>query len=173
MSELALNVSVANTGKEYAIRKPAQEAAKPQEEAVALSQGLRESGIEWLQTKDSELVLSNRISESDLLLSTTTTDTATKALTTGITSQEMLQELKQRFKKLFISSYNNIFSHNRLLAKISEWMVGNVMERLALLGMSMEELDTLKHNVRMELVQKNQTAMAQVVYDETILEIVT
>lgn len=173
MSELALNVGVSNAAKEYAIRKPVQEAPKPQEESVVLSQGLRESGVEWFENDKSELGLLNQISESDLLLTTSTTETAVKVSRSGIISSEMLQELKQRFKKLFVSAYGNIFSHNRLLAKISEWMVGTVMERLALLGISMQELEEIKSNVRMELIEKNQTAMAQVVYDETMLEIVT
>lgn len=173
MSNLALNVAIGNAAKEYAIKKPQQQAQKPQEEAVKLSQGLRESGIEWTRSDRSEMDISHRIDDAKALLTTSTTDASAKAATrSGMTSQEMLEELKNRFKKTFISAYSNIFSHNRLLAKVAEWMVGNVMERLALMGISPEELEQIKSQVRNELVAQNQSALEQVVYDETMLEIV-
>jgi hypothetical protein len=171
MSQLALNVAVSNSAKEYAVKKP-QQPPKPQEEAVKISQGLRESGVEWFENQKSELNLINRLSDSKTLLTTSTTDTSAKVARSGMFSQEMLQDLKNKFKKLFVSAYSNIFSHNRLLAKVSEWMVGNVMERLALMGISPEELEYIKGQVRSELICKNKIAMDQVIYDETMLEIV-
>src|SRR3989339_253634 len=170
MADLALSVAISNAPKEYAIKKPAQP-QKPQEEAIAVSQGLRESGIEWLK-EASDLKLSNRISEQEYLLSTSTTDTSVKFVRSGSFSQEMLQELKSKFKKMFVAAYSNVFSHNRLLAKVSEWMVGNVMERLALMGISQEELDEVRGQVRGELISQNKVALEQIVYDETMLEIV-
>jgi hypothetical protein len=170
MSELALNVAISNAAKEYAVKKP--QAPKPQEEAVTLSQGLRESGFEWVENDKSELNLSNQLSESDFLLSTSTTDTSARTARSTNVPQEMLEGLKNKFKKLFVSAYSNVFSHNRLLAKVSEWMVGNVMERLALMGISPQELENLKGQVREDLVCQNRVALSQIVYDETMLEIV-
>lgn len=168
---MALSTAIANGSKEYAIKKPT-DALKPQEEAATLSQGLRESGVEWFLNEDSGLGLSNRISDNDFLMTSSTTDIAVRIAKSGVFSKEMFIDLKKKFKGLFVSAYSNIFSHNRLLSKISEWMVGNVIERLVLLGISPQELGDIKTNIRTELIAKNQTAMSQVFYDETMLEIV-
>ncbi|MFH1683439.1 MAG: hypothetical protein ABIA67_01005 [Candidatus Margulisiibacteriota bacterium] len=171
MSQLALNVAINNAAKEYAIKKPKQ-APKPQEEAIKLSEGLRESGFEWSRSEKSEFSLTSKITDAKTLLTTSTSDTSATAARSGMFTQEMLEDLKNKFKKMFISSYSNIFSHNRLLAKVSEWLVGNVMERLNLMGISPQELDELKSQIRSDLVCQNRGAMEQVVYDETMLEIV-
>lgn len=172
MSELALNVGVANSGKEYAIRKP-QQAPQQQEQAVLAGQGMRESGVEWQETKNSEFSLMRDALESQAMLMTSTTDTSAKFARSGMFSQEMLADLKNKFKKAFVAAYGNIFSHNRLLAKVSEWLVGNVMERLALMGIALEELAEIKSSVREEIKCRNRTAMAQVIYDETLHEVLT
>ena len=172
MSQLALNIGINNSAKEYAIKKPQQQAQKPQQEAIKLAQGMRESGFQWVSNDKSELSLMNRITDAEALLSTSTVDTSAKVARSGVFSQEMLEDLKNKFKKLFISAYSNAFSHNRLMAKVSEWMVGNVMERLALMGISAEELDQLKGEIRADLICQNHTSMEQVVYDETMLEVI-
>lgn len=173
MSQLALNIGINNAAKEYAVRKPQpQQAEKPQQEAVKLAEGMRESGFQWVSNDKSELSLMNRITDAEALLSTSTADTSAKVARSGNFSQEMLQELKNKFKKMFVSAYSNVFSHNRLMAKVSEWMVGNVMERLALMGISAEELEQLKSEVRTDLICQNHASMEQVVYDETMLEII-
>ncbi|MFA5114226.1 MAG: hypothetical protein WC529_08030 [Candidatus Margulisiibacteriota bacterium] len=172
MSELALNIGIANSGKEYAVRKP-QSGPKPQEEGTLASQAARESGMEWLENEKGEVRLSRQVNESEALLTTSTTNTAARVARSAVTSQELIGELRNKFKKAFVTAYSNVFSHNRLLAKVSEWLVGNVMERLALMGISIAELEELKSQVRSDLVDQNHTAMAQVVYDETMLEILT
>lgn len=173
MSNLSLNVGINNAAKEYAIRKPGQMPhEKPQQEAVKLSEGMRESGFEWVRSDKNEMSLTSRIDDAKMLLTTSATDTSARVARSGDVSQELVQELKNRFKKSFVSAYSNVFSHNRLLAKVSEWMVGNVMEKLALMGMSPAELEGLKDQVRTELISQNRSAMEQVVYDETMLEIV-
>ena len=172
MSNLSLNVGINNTAKEYAVRKP-QAATQTPQESTALAQALRESGFQWQQLDNSDHTLStNNISDLDSLLTSTSTDTATRVVNSGATSQEMLVDLKNRFQKMFVSSYGNVFSHNRLLAKVAEWMVGNVMEHLALMGMSLDELNELKSQVRNDLVRQNHAALEQVIYDETMLEII-
>lgn len=171
MSDLSLSAGIANSGKEYAVKKPV--APKPQEESVLASQGMRESGIEWSKNEKSEFSLMNQLTESDLMLATSTTDTSARVARSGLFSQEMLTELRNKFKKAFVSAYGNVYSHNRLLAKVAEWMVGNVMERLTLMGISSEELDALKAQVRADLIGQNRHALAQVIYDETMLEILT
>ncbi|MDD5382128.1 MAG: hypothetical protein PHH60_00510 [Candidatus Margulisbacteria bacterium] len=171
MSELSLNIGISTGAKEHAIKKPVL-APKPQEEAFVVSHGVRESGFEWVENEKSEVSLMNEISDTELMFTTSTTDTGAKVARSGVFSQEMLQDMKNRFKKLFVSAYSNAFSHNRLLAKVAEWMVGNVMERLALMGISIAELDELKSQVRADLISQNKVAMGQVVYDETMLEIV-
>lgn len=170
--QFALNVGVSNSGKEYAIKKP-QITPKAQEEAVAVSQGARESGVEWIEDKNSDLSLSNRIDESDLLLTTSTTAASIKVASSAKPSQGFIQELKDKFKKLLVSAYGNMFSHNRLLAKVSEWMAGTATAQLALMGISTQELEDIKSGVRLELIDNNHVAMEQVVYDETMLEILT
>jgi hypothetical protein len=173
MSNLSLNVGVSNMPKEYATRS-SQAAPPPQQEATRLAQALRESGFQWQETSNTDHSLStNNISDLEaMLLTSTTTDVGTKAANSGVVSQELLVDLKSKFRKMFISSYGNIFSHNRLLAKVAEWMVGNVMEHLALMGMSLEELEGLKAQVRTDLIHQNKSAMEQVIYDETMLEII-
>lgn len=171
MSDISLNVGISNGGKEYAACK-AQAPRQPQEESVALSQGLRESGFEWSDNGKSEFSLTSQVADAEMLLTSSATDTSARLIRASTLPQELAQELHSKFKKLFVSSYANVFSHNRLLAKVSEWMVGNVMERLALTGMSPAELEELKGQVRSDLISQNQVGLQQVVYDETMLEIV-
>lgn len=171
MSELALNIGLSNGAKEYAIRKP-QMAPNPQEESLVANQGVRESGFEWNDSGRAEYTLTSKVTDAEMLLTSSATDVAARVIHSGTLSQELGQELFNKFKKMFVSNYANMFSHNRLLAKVSEWMVGNIMERLALTGMSPAELDALKTQVRTELIGQNQVALQQVVYDETMLEIV-
>ncbi|MBN2058438.1 MAG: hypothetical protein JW782_06565 [Candidatus Saganbacteria bacterium] len=172
MTNLSLNVGVNNSAKEYAVRQAQQHQPKPQQEAVKLSEGMRESGFEWVRSDKNEMSLASRVDDAKMLLTTSATDTSAKVARSGNASQELLSELKNRFKKTFVSAYSNVFSHNRLLAKVSEWLVGNVMEKLALMGISPQELEALKGQVRTDLICQNRTAMEQVVYDETMLEIV-
>jgi hypothetical protein len=172
MSELALNIGISNGAKEYAIRKP-QVAPNPQEEAlIAGKQGVRESGFEWNDNGRAEYTIASKIDDAEMLLTSSATDVTARVIQSGTISAELSQELHGKFKKLFVSAYANVFSHNRLLAKVSEWMVGNVMERLALVGMSPAELEALKSQVRADLIAQNRVALQQVVYDETMLEIV-
>ncbi|MBI5399357.1 hypothetical protein HZB07_01890 [Candidatus Saganbacteria bacterium] len=171
MSNLSLNVGISNAPKEYAARK-AQTAPPPQQEALRLTQALRESGFEWQTTDNADHTLKANISDFESLLTSTATDTSARVSRSGLFSQEMLVDLKSRFQKMFVSSYGNVFSHNRLLAKVAEWMVGNVMEQLALMGMSLEELNELKTQVRADLIDQNRSSMEQVIYDETMLEII-
>ena len=172
MSQLALNVNINNAAKEYAVRQTQQQTQKPQEEGVKLAQGMRESGFQWVSNDKSELSLTDRISGAEALLTTSTSDTSAKMSRSGSLVQDVATDLKRKFKKMFVSSYSNVFSHNRLMAKVSEWMVGNVMERLSLMGITPGELDSLKGEVRSDLIAQNHTAMEQVCYDKTMLEII-
>ena len=108
-----------------------------------------------------------------MLLTTSSTGTSAKALKSGSAVDGLKENLKEKFLNIYKSAYGNTKSHNRLLANVAQWMVGNVMERLALMGISHEELEDIKSNVRHELVDKNHTAMEQVVYDETMMEVLT
>jgi len=158
--------------KEYAVKKTQPNQPKPAEESQLISQGARESGVEWGQADGSELNLMDRVSDSDFLLTTSTTDTSARVASSEPTSSGLVQDLRSKFKKMFAPAYANVFSHNQLLAKVAKWLVGNVMERLALVGMPIAELESLKDQVRSDLVAQNQAGLSQVVYDETMLEIV-
>lgn len=170
-NEMSLSTGLA-MAKEYAIKKP--QLPNPNEDGAkisqAASQDVRESGLNWLQDDKAEISLSGDISDESSLLSTSTTLNAPSLDSVG--SPKLLDGLKNKFRDIFVSSYSNIFSHNRLLSKVSEWMVGNVMEHLALMGMSPQELEGLKGQVRSDLISQNQNALHQVIYDETMHEVV-
>jgi hypothetical protein len=171
MNDFSLNTGIANSGKEYAVRTPAVGQRAPQEESFVATQGARESGMEWLTNGKGESKLSRQIDESMMLLSSSTTSTADRVVRNNVTSQELIGEMRNRFKKAYVAAYGNVFSHNRLLAKVSEWLVGNVMDQLSNFGIEADELAGLRSQVRSDLIGQNHNAMAQVVYDETMLEI--
>lgn len=102
-----------------------------------------------------------------------TTVTTAKAVKAPSEVMDIRNTLQQKFVELLESTYASCFHHNRLVAKVAEWTMGNIMSRLALLGMSVRELERIKRKIRKRLIEENHTAFCQVVYDETMLEIVT
>ena len=82
------------------------------------------------------------------------------------------EQAQERFTKLFETAYAGSFSHNRLLGKLSELKAGVAMKMLSLLGVSSIGIDTMRGEIRHQLIEQNKTNMAQVIYDKTLLEII-
>ncbi|MCU0641615.1 MAG: hypothetical protein MUC35_05950 [Candidatus Margulisbacteria bacterium] len=174
MSELALTSGFSGA-KEYALQaKLALGQQKPQEQQSLTDKSAaatRESQLKWVEDNsgaDFKAVVPGLDDSTSLLASATTTvggklDSAKPAT--------MREELVNRFKKAYVGAYGNMFSHNRLLARVSEWLVGNVMDQLAHFGVSAEELSDLRSQVRADQIDQNHTAMRQTIYDETMHEI--
>jgi hypothetical protein len=172
MSEFAINVGISNTPKEHAVKKPETNQNPAAEAKVIEKEASRESSLQWQKVesknkKGTELELS-----TDTVKINFTTVTAPHAVKAAAPALDLRKNLKDKFTGMLEKSYANIFHHNRLVAKVAEWMVGNIMERLALLGMDPTELASLKDRVREDLVLQNKVAFSQVVYDEAMLEIV-
>jgi|GEM_PF-1726429 len=173
---LDLNTSIA---KEHAVLPKPVGRPNPQVEAASTqSQKLgevRDSGVQWERVegrndeKDEPRISSGQ--EDQVVLSTSTVITP-NAVSAPTQVSNLRESLKQKFVQLFEQSYANIFHHNRLVAKVAEWTVGNILERLALLGMSPQELAEIRDRVRENLIAQNYAALRQVAYDETMLEIV-
>ena len=82
------------------------------------------------------------------------------------------KSLRERFETSLEKNYAGIFSHNRLLAKLSELKTGASIQVLAMLGVPAEEIDKIKSRVRGKLIDQNKINIAQVRYDYNLLQIV-
>lgn len=173
MGDFALNVAISDTPKEYAVRKPSPGSdSAAGAEVVKQEEVSRESALRWEKTESK-----GKGEKENLRLSVDTvkigpTTVAAPEVVKAPPVVDIRRNLKEKFIKLFEKTYANCFSHNRLLAKVAEWMVGNILERLALLGMSPQELAEIKDRVRDDLILQNRVALSQVIYDESMLEIV-
>lgn len=78
-----------------------------------------------------------------------------------------------KFTQIFSDAYAGSFSHNRLLGKMSELKAGVAMKMMSLFGVSAAEIDSIRTEVRHKLIDQNHTNMKQVVYDKTLLEIIS
>ncbi len=166
-NQLALNTGFAQE-KMYALAKRAAAPQAQPEEAVERSNDLKWTKAEGGASSEGEYNLSFS-STSELHSTTVVTPNAVKfsGQTFGLK-----QGLQQKFTELLEQTYANSFHYNRLVAKVAEWTMGNIMGRLALLGMSTKELAKIKRRIRKKLIEQNDAALRQVVYDETMLEIV-
>lgn len=78
-----------------------------------------------------------------------------------------------KFTRIFQDAYAGSFSHNRLLGKMSELKAGVAMKMMSLFGVPAAEIDSIRGEVRRQLIDQNHTNMKQVVYDKTLLEIIS
>lgn len=178
-SDFGANLSLA-TGKEHAllpkrIGVPNPQAERGVESKVIEQQAPRETSLRWEKvenkgTKETDFQLQFEGATGEIGFTTVTTAKAVKAPSELMDIRNTLQ---QKFIELLESTYANCFHHNRLVAKVAEWTMGSIMSRLALLGMSVKELEKIKKRIRKRLIEENYTALCQVIYDETMLEIVT
>lgn len=171
--DLSLNMGFAQD-KFYAVAKNmAAAAAQSGQEQTIKPEETRETSLRW------EKVTSKGKSEGDQKLTfslsselgstTVLTPDAVKAPASPLGIRQHLQD---KFVELLEQTYANCFHHNRLVAKVAEWTLGNILGRLALLGMPPEKLEKIKKRIRGRLIEQNRTALFQVVYDETMMEIV-
>jgi hypothetical protein len=174
MSDFALQTGVSNTPKEHAVRKP-QTAPNPGAEQEVVSKGLRsEAGKQWEKVetkgkKEAELRLA--LDTVEIGHTTVVAPETVKAAPQVSELKKGLDGLKNKFTDMLEQTYANCFHHNRLIASVAEWSVGNIFERLALLGMSPQELSGIKDSVRENLIVQNRVALDQVFYDETQVEV--
>jgi len=176
MSELTLNLGP----KEHALlpkpigKNDGQAEAQAEVKAVASQEPIRESNVKLdLVDKKGSKEKECQISYQDKAIITTVyLPESVRASAPASPVLDLRKNLKEKFLGTFERTYADCFSHNRLVAKVAEWMVGNVMERLALLGMGPQEIGEMKDRVRSNLIEQNQGAIEQVVYDEGMLEIV-
>jgi len=132
---------------------------------------LRESNLRWDETGDS----SGPETESHL------TSIAQTGFSTVVAPQRaklsdvianFRDSMKERFSAALKTNYANCFHHNRLIAKVAEWTVGITMGILHRMGIDPAQTDAMLAEIKDDLSQKNEDGMAQVFYDETMLEIV-
>ena len=171
--DISLNSGLAQE-KLYGLPKRLPIGNNPAAEKEVASQTVnREAALQWqkvLNQSKSEVDLQLVFSPSSEISSTTVvTPDAVKAPSQTLDIRDKLQ---QKFVELLEQTYAGSFHHNRLVAKVAEWTMGNIIGRLALLGMSIRELERIKKRIRQRLIAENDTAFCQVVYDETMLEIV-
>jgi len=177
--QLSLNTGMAQS-KQYMVKKPTMGqdpalAAKQAEAKVAEQPAPRQqAGLRWERVESkpgqsTEFQLAFEGLTSEIGFTTVTTPQAVKAPSD---LQDIRNTMQQKFVELLEQTYANSFHHNRLIAKVAEWTLGNIMDRLARLGMPAKELDKIKRRIRRRLIEENQSALNQVIYDETMLEIV-
>lgn len=133
----------------------------------------REGGLRWNKEeavgRQDELTLSFE----STAYGPTTVVTPESVAAAGKKEVSRRVDLKGKLANLLGQNYALSFHHNRLVAKVAEWTIGNITERLARLGMSVAEISALKEEIRQDLIRQNRSALAQVVYDEKMLEIIT
>lgn len=176
MGDVSLNSGMAQE-KLLALARAKKQPVGPENalanQEIAKSGQERESTHQWgkVEEKGKKDVDYKVLFSATMETSTTTvlTPESVKALKAA---QGFKQQLQQKFTGLFEQAYANCFHHNRLVAKVAEFTVGNVLSRLAMTGMSSTELAQMKQDIRVKLIDQNTTAFQQVVYDETMLEIV-
>lgn len=155
-----------------ALNRAAAAKQQPQDNIITRQEEERDSGLQWqeIQNKGTgEFSLASGPSAAAVVTTVAAPETIKAAPSAQLSVRA---NLKEKFTGLLEQNYAGCFSHNRLVAKVSEWVVGNVMERLAMLGMSAQELAEIRGRVRENVIEQNGTALAQVVYDETMMEIV-
>jgi len=172
MSEFTINAGISNTHKEHGLKKPEINQNPAAEAKVIEKEASRESSLQWQKVESKDKKGTDLQLAVDTVKISSTTVTAPQAVKAAAPALDLRKNLKDKFTGMLEKTYANIFHHNRLVAKVAEWMVGNIMERLALLGMDPTELASLKDKVREDLVFQNKVAFSQVVYDEAMLEIV-
>jgi hypothetical protein len=169
--EMSLHTSLSNTAKEYAVQAKMLARNNPQPEAETTVEGeTRNSGISWNSTEDGDVFITSGSDSASLKTSTVLTAKAVSALDVAI---GLRQNLKHKFLGLYENAYSNSFSHNRLLASVGEWMQGNISALLSKLGVSGKEMGKLRKKIRRGMIEQNKGALSHIVYDETMLEIVT
>lgn len=166
-NQLALNTGFAQE-KMYALAKRPPAPQNQPEENVEREDSLKWTKAEGSGESDADFNLAFS-STSELRSSTVVTPQAIK-----FSGQvfDLKQSLQQKFVELLEQTYANSFHYNRLVSKVAEWTMGNIMGRLALMGMSTKELARIKRRIRRKLIEQNEAALQQVMYDETMLEIV-
>lgn len=180
-NDLGLNMSF-SMAREHAVgnRPPRREQAvvpAGEQPQVAQEQAAnRESGLRW-DIEDGS-VDEGRRDSLDMELAH---DTVAIGHTTVITPQavrspsaatSLRQQMRDRFVGLYEQTYSNCFHHNRLVARVAEFTVGNILSQLARVGMSTQELGEIRERVRGELIGQLHTNMEQVAYDSAMMEIV-
>jgi len=167
-NQLALNTGFAQE-KMYALAKrPSAPQQTETEEAVERQDNLKWTKAEGSGGSEADFNLSFS-STSELRSTTVVTPQAVKFSGQAFS---LKQGLEQKFTELLEQTYANSFHHNRLVSKVAEWTMGNIVGRLALMGMSVKELAKIKRRIRKKLIEQNDAALRQVIYDETMLEIV-
>ncbi len=177
-SQLSLNVGI---NKEHAavFSKPiGKENPQAEAEAAKVSQGpVRETGKQWenrvVKNGQKETHLSTNLKDSvSLRASSVATPDAIKAPSLLSYVRNGLDQLKKNILEQFEAHQSNRYSHNRLLGKVSDWMSGFLAAAAMRLGVSPKELDDVRARVRENLINQNQVAMFQVVYDGKTLDVV-
>lgn len=173
---MSISAGISNAPKEHAVRKPQQQVNNPAaDQEVVSKQVRRDSGQQWVEVENKGKKGTDfRLGVDTAEISHTTvviTPEAIKAPSQVSEAKKGLDNLKNKFTGMLEQTYANCFHHNRLISKVAEWSVGNIFERLALLGMSPQELSGIKEGVRQNLIVQNRVALDQVLYDETQVEI--
>lgn len=168
---ITLNSGMAQE-KLYALMKKPTAANNPgvEQQANAVSQEInRASNLRWAEVKsegktEGDLKILASKTSSELASSTVTLPDAVKA---SYSSADLLDTLRKRFVTTYEKACELSFHFNRLTAKVGEFMAGTCAHFL-----SPEEKAKIKERVRQNMISQNRAALSQVIYDETMLEIV-
>jgi hypothetical protein len=168
-SELGFNLGP----KEHAIlaKRVGRENPQAETEAAAVQrQGeVRDSGVQWEKVShDGGREEEVRVARSDSVSFGATTVTTAEAVSAPTAPLSLRDNLRGRLAASYEKACELSFHFNRLTAKVGEFM-----EQVSAPFLPLEERMAIKERVRHSLIEQNFTAYSQVVYDETMLEIVT
>jgi hypothetical protein len=158
--------------------------ALPKKLPLAQNPAMQEQALKQVADKEAQLnwvkVDNNGKPQAELKLSfsptsemSNTTIVTPEAVKAPAELLDIRQSLQNKFMEVLEQTYANSFHHNRLVAKVAEWSMANVIGKLALMGLSPKELEKVKKKIRKRLIEQNRHSLFQVVYDETMLEVVT
>ncbi|MEA3493214.1 MAG: hypothetical protein U9R38_02380 [Candidatus Margulisiibacteriota bacterium] len=172
-AELSLG---AGLNKQYAVvlPKPGQENPEANGEAVKVTkEPERTTSLKWETAVDDNKGKKHiGLSQPDTaVVSSVVLPTAIKAPEQAPALRRHLTRLKKRFVDLFKKSYGNSFHFNRLIAKVAEFTASINASVLMRAGMSPKDVQTLREEVRQDLITQNQGSLAQMHYDWSMLEV--
>lgn len=164
--------------KEYAaLAKPlardAQENPNAKAEAAKITNGPeRATSLKWKTEVDNNGKEHIGLSQPDTaIVSSVVLSNSVRAPGQAPALRQHLTKLKQKFVDLFKESCGKSSHSNRLIAKLAEFTASINAAILMRAGMSPEDIQTLREEVRQESITQNQVSLEQVQYDKSMLKV--
>ncbi|MBU1027168.1 MAG: hypothetical protein KKA31_05495 [Candidatus Margulisbacteria bacterium] len=174
----SLGAELSNIEKFYANPKQQHQQDDAAREVTMAPAEQRLSGV--FMRKDDKGNVKVEMESDRIALSSTTValDSSPKPILVAALShaKERLDQFKKKlFTKLletYEEAFKNTFNHNRLVANVAKWTIGNVLEKLVSLGMNQRELGEIRSNIRYAMIEETNQKMSQISYDEALFEVV-